>query len=400
MKIKKEEIIIILLAGGYGKRLSPAINKQMIKVNGITVLEKNIINFQNYLPKIPIQIVTNKENIKITNEIAEKFNLYSPIIGGKERQLSVFNALKHLKKNSPRYVLVHDSARPVISKEVLKELIQFKKSSFNCVVPILPINDAIRVSSSNEIQETLDKNDKILVQTPQFCDYEVLLNAHINSKKLYEDESALLLSQSFKINTVKGNPKTLKLTYIEDLHLLEPHLLKDKQKYITKIGNGFDIHRFDINSNDKKNFIKLGGIKINNSNSLIAHSDADVLLHAITDSILGIINKGDIGSFFPPNDDKWKNADSSIFLKYASKLLREVGGIINNIDAIVICEKPKILNYSQEIKDNIAKILEINPKIISVKGKTSESIGFIGRQEGIAAMVVTSAQVINDNFDA
>ena len=400
MKIEKEEIIIILLAGGYGKRLSRTINKQMIKVNGITVLEKSIINFQNYLPNIPIQIVTNKENMKNTNKIAEKFNLYSPITGGKERQLSVFNALKHLKKNNPRYVLVHDSARPIISKEVLNELIKFKKTSFNCVVPILPINDAIRVSSNDEIQETLDKNDKILVQTPQFCDYEVLLNAHINSKKLYEDESALLLSQSLKIDTVKGNPITLKLTYIEDLHLLEPHLLKDKQKYITKIGNGFDIHRFDINSNDKKNFIKLGGIKINNSNSLIAHSDADVLLHAITDSILGIINKGDIGSFFPPNDNKWKNADSSIFLKYASNLLSEVGGIINNIDAIVICEKPKILNYSQEIKDNIAKILEINPNIISVKGKTSESIGFIGRQEGIAAMVVTSAQVINDNFDA
>ena len=397
---QKEEIIIILLAGGYGKRLSRTINKQMIKVNGITVLEKSIINFQNYLPDVPIQIVTNKENINKTNKIAEKFNLYTPIVGGKERQLSVFNALKHIKKNSPRYVLVHDSARPIISKEVLNALIQFKKTSFNCVVPILSINDAIRVSSNDEIQETLDKNDKVLVQTPQFCDYEVLLNAHINSKKLYEDESALLLSQSFKIDTVRGNPKTLKLTYIDDLHLLEPHLQKDEQKYITKVGNGFDIHRFDINSNDNKNFIKLGGIKINNSNSLIAHSDADVLLHAITDSILGIVNKGDIGSFFPPTDNKWKNADSSIFLKYASKLLREVGGIINNIDATVICEKPKILDYSQKIKDNIARILEINPKIISVKGKTSESIGYIGRQEGIAAMVVTSAQVINDNFDA
>ena len=100
MKINKDEIIIILLAGGYGKRLSSTINKQMIKVNGITVLEKNIINFQKYLPNIPIQIVTNKENIKNTNEIAEKFNLYSPIIGGKERQLSVFNALKHLKKTA------------------------------------------------------------------------------------------------------------------------------------------------------------------------------------------------------------------------------------------------------------------------------------------------------------
>ena len=400
MKINKDEIIIILLAGGYGKRLSSTINKQMIKVNGITVLEKNIINFQKYLPNIPIQIVTNKENIKNTNEIAEKFNLYSPIIGGKERQLSVFNALKHVKKNNPKYVLVHDSARPIISKEVLNALIQFKKTSFNCVVPILSINDAIRVSSKDEIKETLEKNDKVLAQTPQFCNYEVLLNAHINSKKLYEDESALLLSQSFKIDTVRGNPKTLKLTYIEDLHLLEPHLQNDEKKYITKIGNGFDIHRFDINSNDNKNFIKLGGIKINNSKSLIAHSDADVLLHAITDSILGIVNKGDIGSFFPPTDNKWKNADSSIFLKYASKLLREVGGKINNIDAIVICEKPKILDYSQKIKDNIATILEINPKIISIKGKTSESIGFIGRQEGIAAMVVTSAQVINDNFDA
>ena len=170
----------------------------MIKVNGITVLEKSIINFQNYLPDIPIQIVTNKENIKNTNKIAEKFNLYSPIIGGKERQLSVFNALKHLKKNSPKYVLVHDSARPIISKEVLNELIQFKNTNFNCVVPILPINDAIRVSSNNEIQETLDKNDKILVQTPQFCDYEVLLNAHINSKQLYEDETALYFKPILK----------------------------------------------------------------------------------------------------------------------------------------------------------------------------------------------------------
>ena len=400
MKIKKEEIIIILLAGGNGKRLSRTINKQMIKVNDITVLEKSIRNFQNYLPNIPIQIVSNKENLKNINKVAKKYNLYSPIIGGKERQLSVFNALKHIKNNNPKYVLIHDSARPIISKEVLNELMQFKKTNFNCIVPTLPINDAIRLTSNDKIKETLNKDDKVLIQTPQFCDYEVLLNAHINSEKLYEDESALLLSQSFEIDTVKGNPKSLKLTYIEDLHLLEPHLLKNEQKYITKIGNGFDIHRFDVNSNNNKNFIKLGGIKINNSKSLIAHSDADVLLHAITDSILGIVNKGDIGSFFPPTDNKWKNADSSIFLKYAYKLLKEVGGIINNIDATVICEKPKILNYSQQIKDNIASILEINPKIISVKGKTSESIGFIGRQEGIAAMVVTLAQVINDNFDA
>ena len=127
-------------------------------------------------------------------------------------------------------------------------------------------------------------------------------------------------------------------------------------------------------------------------------SDADVLLHAITDSILGVINKGDIGSIFPPTDYKWKNADSSIFLKHASKLLQSENGIINNIDATIVCEKPKIIDYSKEMKKYIANILNINEQKISIKGKTSESIGFIGRQEGIAAMVSTAIQIKDTDF--
>ena len=272
-------------------------------------------------------------------------------------------------------------------------------TNFNCVVPVLPINDAIRAINNDKIESVLDKKNKVLVQTPQFCDYKVLLNAHKKATNLFEDESALLLSQSIEIKTIKGNPRTLKLTYIEDLNLLEPHLLKNQQNYITKVGNGFDIHRFDLSSTNQNNFIMLGGIKINNIRPLIGHSDADVLLHAITDSILGIVNLGDIGSFFPPTANEWKNADSSIFLEHASKLLKKLDGKINNIDATIICEKPKILDFSEKIRENIANILAVNSKIISVKGKTSESIGFIGRQEGIAAMAVTSAQVKDYNAD-
>ena len=133
--------------------------------------------------------------------------------------------------------------------------------------------------------------------------------------------------------------------------------------------------------------------------SLIGHSDADVLLHAITDSILGVINVGDIGSLFPPSDQKWKNQDSSYFLKYAKKLLDEINGKIINIDSVIICEKPKILDYSKYMQENISHILKINPKRISIKGKTSESIGFIGRQEGIAAMANTSIQIIENIND-
>lgn len=399
MKNHEKNLVIILLAGGSGKRLSLAIDKQMIKINEITVLEKNIINFQKYLPNIDIQIVTNKNNLKKTCEIAEKYNIYKPIIGGKERQSSVYNALNSLKKTNPKYVLIHDSARPIISSEVLNNLLSFMNTNFNCVVPVLPINDAIRAINNDKIESVLDKKNKVLVQTPQFCDYKVLLNAHKKATNLFEDESALLLSQSIEIKTIKGNPKTLKLTYIEDLNLLEPHLLKNQQNYITKVGNGFDIHRFDLSSTNQNNFIMLGGIKINNIRPLIGHSDADVLLHAITDSILGIVNLGDIGSFFPPTANEWKNADSSIFLEHASKLLKKLDGKINNIDATIICEKPKILDFSEKIRENIANILAVNSKIISVKGKTSESIGFIGRQEGIAAMAVTSAQVKDYNAD-
>ena len=399
MKNHEKNLVIILLAGGSGKRLSLAIDKQMIKINEITVLEKNIINFQKYLPNIDIQIVTNKNNLKKTCEIAEKYNIYKPIIGGKERQSSVYNALNSLKNINPKYVLIHDSARPIISSEVLNNLLSFMNTNFNCVVPVLPINDAIRAINNDKIESVLDKKNKVLVQTPQFCDYKVLLNAHKKATNLFEDESALLLSQSIEIKTIKGNPKTLKLTYIEDLNLLEPHLLKNQQNYITKVGNGFDIHRFDLSSTNQNNFIMLGGIKINNIRPLIGHSDADVLLHAITDSILGIVNLGDIGSFFPPTANEWKNADSSIFLEHASKLLKKLDGKINNIDATIICEKPKILDFSEKIRENIANILAVNSKIISVKGKTSESIGFIGRQEGIAAMAVTSAQVKDYNAD-
>jgi len=397
LKNYKQDLVIILLAGGSGKRLSLTIDKQMIKINGITVLEKSIINFQKYLPNYDIQIVTNKNNLKKTKEIAKIYNIYKPILGGEDRQSSVYNALNCLKEISPKYVLIHDSARPIICSEVLNNLITFKGTSFNCVVPVLPINDAIRITNKNKIEKVLDKKNKVLVQTPQFCDYKVLLNAHEKAINSFEDESALLLSQSIEINTIKGNPKTLKLTYIEDLNLLEPYLLKSQQNYITKVGNGFDIHRFDINSTNENNFIMLGGVKINNSKSLIGHSDADVLLHAITDSILGIVNLGDIGSFFPPTAKEWKNANSSIFLEHASKLLKEIDGKINNIDATIICERPKILDFSKEIRENIANILGINSKIISIKGKTSESVGFIGRQEGIAAMAVTSAQVKDFN---
>ena len=396
--MKSVKLALILLAGGTGTRINRKISKQMIMFNNLTILELNIINFMKELKNVPIQIVTNDKDFLNVSEICNKYNLLSPVIGGDERHESTYNGIKSIKHINPKYVLIHDTARPIISSEVIKSLVAYSKKEVFCVAPVLKIRDSIRKISKNIIKKTIQKNDKFLVQTPQLCNYKILKKTLENTKINFEDETALFLHNSMEVISIDGDPHSLKLTYEKDLELLEPHLTTYSNNYITKIGNGFDIHRFDNSKISDNNFILLGGIKIKSSKQLIGHSDGDVLLHAITDSILGVINKGDIGSIFPPSDNKWKNADSSIFLKHASKLLQNELGIINNIDAIIVCEKPKIIDYSQEMKINIAKILNINEQKISIKGKTSESIGFIGREEGIAAMVSTAIQIKNTDF--
>ena len=396
--MKSVKLALILLAGGTGTRINRKISKQMIMFNNLTILELNIINFMKELKNVPIQIVTNDKDFLNVSEICNKYNLLSPVIGGDERHESTYNGIKSIKHINPKYVLIHDTARPIISSVVIKSLVAYSKKEVFCVAPVLKIRDSIRKISKNIIKKTIQKNDKFLVQTPQLCNYKILKKTLENTKINFEDETALFLHNSMEVISIDGDPHSLKLTYEKDLELLEPHLTINSNNYITKIGNGFDIHRFDNSKISDNNFILLGGIKIKSSKQLIGHSDGDVLLHAITDSILGVINKGDIGSIFPPSDNKWKNADSSIFLKHASKLLQNEQGIINNIDAIIVCEKPKIIDYSQEMKINIAKILNINEQKISIKGKTSESIGFIGREEGIAAMVSTAIQIKNTDF--
>lgn len=151
-----------------------------------------------------------------------------------------------------------------------------------------------------------------------------------------------------------------------------------------RLGNGFDVHAFEAGK-----FVILGGIKIPHTFKLCGHSDADVL-HAITDAIFGALAEGDIGTHFPPDDDKWKDASSDIFLKYAQKLAKGRNFIIGNVDCTVICEKPKIKPHAELIKTNIQNILNLNRDRVSIKATTSEKLGFTGREEGIAALATVT----------
>ena len=152
-----------------------------------------------------------------------------------------------------------------------------------------------------------------------------------------------------------------------------------------RLGNGFDVHAFEAGK-----FVILGGIKIPHTFKLCGHSDADVVLHAITDAIFGALAEGDIGTHFPPDDDKWKDASSDIFLKYAQKLAKGKNFKIGNVDCTVICEKPKIKPHAELIKKNIQNILNLNKDRVSIKATTSEKLGFTGREEGIAALATVT----------
>lgn len=153
-------------------------------------------------------------------------------------------------------------------------------------------------------------------------------------------------------------------------------------------GIAYDSHRFDVSS--KSNTLILGGINIPYKYALLGHSDADVLLHAIADAILGAMALPDIGYWFPPTDDKFKNIDSSLILTKTLELLIENSYTINNIDSTIICEKPKILDYSIKIKNNIANILKVSPNQVGVKATTNEKMGFIGRGEGISCLAIAT----------
>ena len=394
------KLACIILAAGSSERFKSKninIEKQFYPINGISILEICILNFIKLNLDIKLFIVISESRYDDAVIICNKYKLPLPIIGGKTRQESVFNALKKIDEFKPKNIMVHDAARPYINKNIIENLISSKKNNYSCVVPSLNVSDAIIKNKSTKKIKYLNKKNYLLLQTPQICDFEKLLTTHkkVNKKQNYDDESSLLMDNNFKVKFIKGDPKSFKITYEEDLYLIKKIVNKKLMKnYITKTGIGYDVHKLvkiDTKTKDRK--LILGGLKIDNGYFLKGHSDADVLLHSITDSIYGALNENDIGYHFPPTETKWRNSDSFIFLNHALSKLKEKDAKLIHIDSIIITESPKILDYVDEIKTKISKSTFIDKKIISIKGKSNEGIGFIGRKEGIAVLTNTTIKI-------
>jgi len=374
------KVIALIVSGGEGKRFDKNLPKQFFKVNSITILEQCVKKFVDSNLFYKIVVVCNNEFINESKKVLSKYNI-SFVNGGNSRQESVYNGLKSIKKESPSKVLIHDAVRPFFSTNLINEIIKRLKTN-DSVIPSLKIFDSIRLFNKREYKNLKRENIK-LIQTPQGFDFKKIYDAHKRFKKeIYTDDSLLFYNNGNKIKIISGEIMNIKVTEKKEFQDLKKIYEKKNNDINFRVGNGFDVHKFR-----KGGKLKLLGVNLPFNKSLIGHSDADVGIHALVDAILGAISQGDIGEHFPPTDEKWKNKNSEFFLDYTKNLMEKNGFSINNIDITLICERPKVSKHKEKMKMKISKILNIKKDNVNIKATTTEKLGFLGREEGIACQV-------------
>ncbi len=378
--MKKIENALVILAGGIGSRFGKKLPKQFKQING-----ENLIYF--FLKRIDINnfdkivIVYKSSYFKFIKNLKVDFPSANFLftIAGKDRQSSSYNALKKLNPYNIENVLIHDAARPFCSNKLIIKILKELKKKYSAIPYI--------VSPDKKMISKKEFNDNVkFIQTPQGFKFKTIFEGHKNSLiKNAKDDSSLIPTK--KINLVKGEKLNLKITYPDDLNYYKLFL-----KPIYKSGIGYDIHQIDTKS---QNGLSLCGVKINYS-KLIGHSDADVGIHAICDSIFGALSMKDIGHYFANTNSKWKNKNSIYFLKFAREQLIKKKFYIVNLDINFICEKPNINKYRKKMIIKLSSVLKIPEKIISIKATSNEKIGFIGDGLGIAAESIV--QITNENI--
>ncbi len=358
----------IILASGQSKRFNSKKPKQFNIYKNKALFKHSLEKaMKSKLFKKIILVVNNKKSIK------EKFPKNISIIkGGKERSDSSLIAMKYINKFKPNNILIHDAARPNFTIKLLKTLIRFLKNN-KAVIPAINSKDSIKYKVKNQLFN-LNRNNSILTQTPQAFKFKDLYNLSIKQKNEITDEATLFIENNLKIKFIKGENLNQKITFKEDLETNK-----------TYFGIGFDIHRL---IKGKKLF--LGGIKIPYHSGLKGHSDGDVIIHSIIDSLLGAMRKKDIGTFFPDNQKKYKNIRSPKMLKSIIEILNNNNFYINNLDINLICEQPKVSKYRVKIIKSLSNLLNIDKELINLKGKTVEKLGLIGKEKAIACEVICS----------
>lgn len=379
---------VIVVAAGRGHRFGGEMPKQYKSLGGRAVLRHSLGVFCAHPMIQTVRTVIHPDDEALYKSAAEGLPVCAPVYGGATRQESVRNGLESLKDNPPDIVLVHDGARPFIDFGVINRVIAQALKGTGAV-PALPVTDTVKTVKKTpdglmQIDKTVDRSTLWRVQTPQAFPYAALLKAHEQAAGMELTDDAAVAEQSgLSVVLTAGDEDNVKITTAQDLIRAEERLAAKPADI--RSATGFDVHKFE-----RGDSVTLCNVKIPFDKGLNGHSDADVALHALTDALFGAIGSGDIGLHFPPSDDKWKGADSSLFLEYAVALVRGLGGRILNADVTLICEAPKIGAYRLQMVQRLSELLGINASKIGLKATTTEKLGFTGRKEGIAAQACVS----------
>lgn len=388
----------LIVAAGRGLRasrdgLSP---KQYAPLGGRPVLAHAIAAFESVPGIDRILVVIHPDDVTLYSECIKSGvgRLGSPVLGGATRQESVRLGLEALAASAPDQVLIHDAARPFVSPETIQGVLS-ALGTHDGAIAALPLADTLkRADESGMIAGTPAREGLWQAQTPQGFRFAPVLAAHRRAleegRADFTDDAALAEWAGLTVALVRSTMRNFKITTQEDLAMAEEIVGRATlpPAFEPRTGTGFDVHAFCDGDH-----VWLGGVRIPHEKALSGHSDADAPLHALTDALLGAIGDGDIGQHFPPSDPAWKGAASHMFLADAAARIARRGARIVNVDVTILCEAPRIGPHRDTIRARIAEILGIDVSRVGVKATTTESLGFTGRKEGLAALASATVLV-------
>lgn len=375
----------IIVAAGSASRMG-GVDKQLLRVGGIPAVVRSLLLFDRIEEIIEMILVVRKDRLDDMKSLCEEYTFHKDIKfipGGDTRQESVKNGVLASSPASS-YLAIHDGARPLCREEDVRQVVSCAKK-YGAAALGVPSKDTVKITDEHcFVLSTPERSRVWQIQTPQVFSkslYEKALQKASAEGQDYTDDCQLIESTGTPVYIVRGSYENIKITTPED-HLIAQVLENGGRKNM-RIGHGYDVHRLTENRK-----LILGGVEIPHFLGLLGHSDADVLLHAVTDALLGAAALGDIGKHFPDTDPAYKGADSRKLLSHAVSLLERQGYRIVNIDATVIAQKPKLAPYINTMRENIAAACRIPPESVNVKATTEEKLGFTGAEQGISAHAV------------
>jgi 2-C-methyl-D-erythritol 4-phosphate cytidylyltransferase/2-C-methyl-D-erythritol 2,4-cyclodiphosphate synthase len=379
-------VAAVIVAAGRGLRAGGSEPKQFRPIGGQTPLRMTLATFAAHPDVALVQPVINPDDGAHYDRAAQGLNVLSPANGGATRQASVLAGLDAIAAKAPDIVLVHDAARPFASSALISRSIAAARQ-FGAAVPALAVSDAIKRIGDNVVVEDVDRALLRAVQTPHAFRFSDLHDAHRKAAAAqrhdFPDDAAVAQWAGMTVNVFDGETANIKLTQPDDFIRAEANMLGD-----VRTGSGIDVHAFAPGDH-----VTLGGVRIPHDRTLSGHSDADVVLHAVVDAILGALADGDIGVHFPPSDPQWRGAASSQFVKFAMERLARRGGRIAHLDINIVCESPRIGPHRDAMRTAIAGMCKVDVDRVAIKATTSEGLGFTGRGEGIAAFATATVRL-------